>query len=155
MFRNSNETIASGASQFFAKSFEYYSRAHALHTGHYPAINMAAIRLYQAAAEYRLGRPNDARVNHQDALRIAQQLLDTRSSWPIVLENDHFWHLATEAEAHYLIGNIELSGRLYEQVKLHPQCTDRHLNFIEAQRMRNEELVTLLAAEGLAAEGPA
>lgn len=134
----------SAAVHHFERAFSHYKLAHQLNAGHYPAINMAALRLQQSVAEKHLGHRDSSVIFQQASQSIARQLIDTRSTWPIVLDNDTLWHLATEAEAYFLIGDHTRSDQLYAQLASHPLSTPADLNSIEFQRMRNLEMLRQL-----------
>ncbi len=132
------------AEHHYERAFAHYQRAHQLNAGHYPAINMSSVRLYQSIAQRQLGHNDRCDQLKQESRDIAQRLLDTRATWPIVLDNDTLWHLATEAEAYFLIGNEPRSTQLYNQVANHPLITPSDWNSIELQRARNLKSLQML-----------
>jgi tetratricopeptide (TPR) repeat protein len=131
----------SAAVHHFVRAFDYYHQAHRFHEGHYPAINMASVRLHQAVAEHHLNHPEHCEALLQESRAIAQKLLTTRSTWLVTHPQDSLWHLATEAEANFLTGNATHAADLYEQASKHPLLTPEAWKSIESQRTRNEQLV--------------
>ena len=134
----------SAAVHHYDRAFAHYKLAHQLNAGHYPAINMSSLRLHQSIAEQHLGHRDSSVTLQRESQSIAQQLIETRSTWPIVLDNDTLWHLATEAEAYFLVGDHSRSDQLYEQVASHPLSTPGDLNSIEFQRTRNLDMLRKL-----------
>lgn len=95
----------------------------------------------QSAAEHQLVHSDRSTALAQESRTIAQRLLETRSSWPIIQPSDPLWHLATEAEAHFLVGNQARSIQLYEQASKHPLITPADWRSIKLQRTYNDRFL--------------
>ena len=99
------------ASFHYERAIKVYEQAFDLNFGHYPGINLAAVHLYHACALRKQNRTEASNNERSQARTVAAKLLETREQWPTVLDDDSFWHLATEAEAHMIVGNAEKADR--------------------------------------------
>jgi len=92
------QSLEKSAQECYLLALDKYDAAYKIRQGHYPGINKATLLLILA------GLPGESREERlRQCQELAQDLLTRQASWPKTLPDDSIWHLATEAEAHFLL----------------------------------------------------
>jgi transcriptional regulator with XRE-family HTH domain/tetratricopeptide (TPR) repeat protein len=107
------------------QALDEYRRAYDLHGDHYPAVNCAALLFLLGRIHDPMGGPSP-----EDSRQSPHARLEESRQWAQKLVADlanpqDMWQIASLAEAHLLLGNVEQAQITYWQATHRPDC-DAH-----------------------------
>jgi tetratricopeptide (TPR) repeat protein len=106
----------------YERALEYYRQAYEIERHYYPGINVATLlRLLGDAAA---------------AERLARTLLDELEKLPRDATPETVWRLATQAEAHLIVGDCDAAAVLYTAALKHSKCQPQNKEAMHKQVRR-------------------
>ncbi|HZZ79846.1 MAG TPA: tetratricopeptide repeat-containing protein [Gemmataceae bacterium] len=94
--------------------------------GFFSSINIATLTFLRAALCKHLNRDSESQQLRKSAIRVAAELLETKTHWKQLQPDDPVWVWATEAEALSLTGKWADAGASYRAAVARPQCLTFH-----------------------------
>jgi tetratricopeptide (TPR) repeat protein len=105
----------------YERALEKYQEAARVRNGHFPLICVAELHLILASWD-----PARRPARFEQAQAVARDLL-ARRPWPAFLPDDNVWHLATEAQACWLLGDPHRARALYREAVEQGNCQPFHV----------------------------